>query len=109
MTGAAGGVFEKMFYHFMWRRENFLKHYHQRSNVESTFSAIKRKFGDSVRSKPDTAMTNEVLAKLVCNSLTDVIQQWYELGIDPADWGMPAAKKADAAEQADVLPMVRPG
>jgi transposase len=27
---------------------DFLDHYHKRSNVESTFSACKRKFGDSV-------------------------------------------------------------
>ena len=49
-----------MFHYFLFRRDDFLKHYHQRSNVESTFSMIKRKFGDSVRSKGDTAMKNEV-------------------------------------------------
>src|SRR5207249_9650535 len=64
MTGAAGGIFEKMYHYFVYKREEFLNHYHQRSNVESTFSAIKRKFGDSVRSKTDTAMTNEVLCKI---------------------------------------------
>jgi transposase len=31
--------------------DEFMQHYHKRSNVESAFSAIKRKFGDSVRSK----------------------------------------------------------
>jgi hypothetical protein len=70
------------------RREEFLKHYHQRSNVESVFSAIKRKFGDAVRSKTETAMMNETLAKLVCHNLTCVIAEWYTLGIDPTDWGM---------------------
>ena len=39
----------------------FLKHYHQRSNVESTFSMVKAKFRDHVRSKTDVAMTNESL------------------------------------------------
>ena len=33
--------------------------YHKRSNVETTISMIKAKFGDSLRSKTDTAMVNE--------------------------------------------------
>src|SRR4051812_24221209 len=44
-TGAAGGLFEKMYHYFMLRREEFLQQYHAGSNVEATFSAIKRKFG----------------------------------------------------------------
>lgn len=44
--------------------------YHKRSNVESTFSAIKRKFGDSVMSKTDAAMVNESPCKLLCHNLT---------------------------------------
>jgi transposase len=30
-------------------------HYHERSNVESTFSAMKRQFGETIRSKAPTA------------------------------------------------------
>jgi transposase len=83
MTGAAGGLFERMFCYFLFWREEFLRHYHQRSNVESTFSAIKRKFGDSVRSKGDVAMANEVLCKILCHNLTCCISAWYELDIAP--------------------------
>lgn len=82
-TGAVGGTFEKMFHYFCIFREQFLEHYHKRSNVESTFSMVKRKFGDSVRSKTDTAMKNEVLAKFVCHNLCCCISAWYELGIEP--------------------------
>jgi transposase len=78
-TGAAGGLFEKMFHYYLFRKDEFLTHYHQRSNVESTFSAVKRKFGDAVRSKTDVAMTNEVLAKLICFNLTRVILSQCEL------------------------------
>jgi transposase len=81
-TGAVGGLFEKSFHFFCLNREEFLKHYHKRSNVESVFSAVKRKFGDAVRSKTDTAMTNEVLAKFVCNNICCLISAWYELGIE---------------------------
>ena len=60
-TAAQGGLFAKMFHHYSLNRDDFLKHYHKRSNVESTFSMIKAKFGDHLRSKTDTAMVNEAL------------------------------------------------
>jgi transposase len=85
-TGAVGGLFEKMFHYYQYRREEFLKHYHQRSNVESTFSAVKRKFGDNVRSRSDAAMVNEVLCKLICFNLTRVILSQIELGIETEFW-----------------------
>ncbi len=56
------------------------------SNVESTFSMMKRKFGDSIRSKTDTAMVNEVLCKVLCHNLVVLIHEMYELGIDPVFW-----------------------
>ena len=45
-TGAVGGIYERMFHLFSLYREHYLEHYHKRSNVESTFSMVKRKFGD---------------------------------------------------------------
>jgi hypothetical protein len=44
---------------------------------------VKRKFGDSLRSKTDTAMVNESLAKLLSHNLCCLISAWYELGIEP--------------------------
>jgi transposase len=83
-TGSVGGAYQRMFHYFMYNREEFLKHYHKRSNVESTFSMMKRKFGDSVRSKTDTAMVNETLCKILCHNLVVLIHEMLELGIDPA-------------------------
>ena len=100
-------LWDRMFHYFQMHREEFLKHYHKRSNVESTFSAVKRLFGDAVRSKTPTAMVNEVLAKLVCFNSTCVIHEWYELGIDPSDWGMPKPKTEESNPA--ILPMIRPG
>lgn len=82
-TGSIGGLFEKMFHYFQFQREEFLQHYHLRSNVESSFSAVKRLFGDAVRSKSDTAMVNEVLCKLLNFNLTCLIHEQEELGIAP--------------------------
>jgi transposase len=67
----------------MFRKQELLTHYHKRSNVESTFSMMKRKFGDSLRSKTDVAMVNETLCKILCHNLVVLIHEMFELGIDP--------------------------
>jgi hypothetical protein len=85
-TGAVGGLFEKMFHYFQFKQEEYMAHYHKRSNVETTFSMVKRKFGDSVRSKNDVAMVNEVLCKLLCHNLCCLIQEQCELGIEAVFW-----------------------
>lgn len=85
-TAAGGGLFEKMFHLYCLNRNEFLSHYHKRSNVESTNMMIKAKFGDAIRSKTDTAMTNEALCKVLCHNICCVIQSHYELGIEPMFW-----------------------
>jgi transposase len=104
-TGAIGGLFEKRFRYEQFQREEFLAHDHKRSNVESTFSAIKRKFGDHVRSRPPVAMVNEAFAKLVCHNLWCVILSQCEHGIEAVFW----KDEAKLDEQADVLLLARPG
>ena len=76
-------IWSQMFHRFSYEREDFLAHYHKRSNVESTFMAIKAKFGGSVRSKTFVAQTNEVLCKILCHNVCCVIQSMQEMGIDP--------------------------
>ena len=73
----------RMYHYFMLNRQDFLDHYHRRSNAETVFSMIKGKFGDAVRSKRDTAMVNEALAKVLCHNVCVVIQATHELGISP--------------------------
>lgn len=85
-TARIGGLWAKMFHYFHLNRNEFLSHYHKRSNVESTFSMIKAKFRDHVRSKSDVAMVNEVLAKIVCHNICVLIQETYELGISATFW-----------------------
>src|SRR5882724_4360211 len=65
-----------------FKRQEFLQHHHKRSNVESTFSMIKAKFRDHVRSKTDVAMQNEVLCKILCHNICCLIQALDELGIE---------------------------
>ena len=70
----------------MFNREDFLAHYHKRSNAETTFSMIKGKFGDRLRSKTRTAQVNEALCKVLAHNLCCLIQSIYELGIEPTFW-----------------------
>ena len=96
-TGWSGGAWQKALGYFLLHRDEFLAHYHKRSNVESTFSMIKRKFGDALRSKDETAMVNETLCKVLCHNLVVLIHEMYELGIDPTFWaGAEAAQQARA-------------
>jgi transposase/predicted nucleic acid-binding Zn finger protein len=85
-TGGVGGAYRQMFHYFQFKRDEFLQHYHKRSNAESTFSMIKRKFGDFLRSKTDVAMVNESLCKVLCHNIVVLIHEMHELGIDPVFW-----------------------
>ena len=75
-----------MFHLYKFNQAEFMRHYHKRSNVEATFSMIKGKFGERLRSKTTVAQTNEVLCKILCHNLCCVIQSIYELGIEPNFW-----------------------
>lgn len=85
VTGKARGslLWSKMYHYFMYRHDEFLHHFHKRSNVETTFHMIKTKFGDYVRSKDKIAQINEVLLKILCHNICVVIQEMHELGKDP--------------------------
>lgn len=96
--GEPGSVWDQMYGYFTFRRPEFLKAYHLRSNVESTFAMTKAKFGDSVRSKTDVAMKNEVLCKFLCHNIVVVHQAIIELGIEGEFW-------PDTGEPRAVLPM----
>jgi transposase len=81
--GEAGSLWEKMYFYYHLHRAEFLQHYHQRSNAESTFSMVKAKFRDHVRSRVSTAMVNEVLCKFLCHNICVVHQSHIELGLEP--------------------------
>lgn len=76
-TGTSMGspAWRKAFHYFQLHREEFEEHYHRRSNVESVFSAIKRKFGDGLKSKNRVAQENELLCKILAYNITVLIQE----------------------------------
>ena len=78
---AGSGIWKKMYHYFMYRHDEFLEHYHVRSNAETVFHMIKTKFRDNLRSKTKTAQINELLCKILCHNICVVIQEVNELGI----------------------------
>ena len=84
-TGRPKGnhIWRRMYAMFMFNKEEFESHYHLRSNVETTFSAWKLKFGDSVKSKNPIAQKNELICKAIAYNITVLINSMFELGIKP--------------------------
>ena len=74
-------IWGKMYHYFLYRHDEFLQHYHLRSNAESVFNMIKTKFRDSLRSKSKTAQVNELLCKVLSHNICVIIQEMNELGI----------------------------
>jgi hypothetical protein len=99
-TGGVGGHFERAFHLFMAHRDEYLSHYHLRSNVESTFSAVKRKFGHAVMSRTDTGMVNECLVKFLLQNLCVLVQIQEKLGLAPVFWKDEPVEEADGDERA---------
>lgn len=88
-TGDGGGnwLWRRLWGYYQFRRDDFLPHYHKRSNVETTFFMIKAKFGGKLWSKSETGQVNEAVLKVVCHNICVLVQSIYELGIAPVFWG----------------------
>ncbi|MFZ0892286.1 MAG: transposase [Thermoplasmata archaeon] len=89
----------KAYHLFQANRAEFDRRYHARSNVESVFSALKRKFGENVRSKNPAAQVNEILCKLIAYNLTVLVHEMYENGIAPS-----FVKQDQSAAEPEVIP-----
>jgi hypothetical protein len=74
-------AWEKLFHLYSYRRDEFLAHYHARSNAESTFSAMKRVLGDTLKSKTLVAQTNELLLKVVAHNIRCVVHSIFEFDV----------------------------
>jgi transposase len=85
-TNPNNALWKRMFHFYSYNQDRFMASYHKRSNVETTFSMIKAKFGDRLRSKTKTAQVNEAMCKVLAHNLCCLIQSIYELGIEPTFW-----------------------
>jgi transposase len=84
-TGRSRGsyIWKKMYHFFQFNKEEFMRHYHKRSNAESTLNMVKMKFGDKLKSKNFRAQQNELLCKFIAHNLVVLIHEMYELGLIP--------------------------
>lgn len=83
-TGHARGslVWKRMFEYFQNHQEEFNKRYHARSNVETCFSMVKKKFGHNVKTKGFISNVNEIKMKFLCHNICVLIQETYESGLE---------------------------
>lgn len=75
-------IWKTMYLYFHEHAEDFAKHYHKRSNVESVFSMIKARFGNNIRCKKPVSQDNEILLKCLCHNLCCLVQEIFLNKID---------------------------
>lgn len=74
--------FKTAFKFFKANREQYLEHYHKRSNIEFTFSMIKRRFGNNVKCKKEVSQDNEILGKVLAHNICVLVQEIFLNNID---------------------------
>jgi len=74
--------FKSAFKFFKANREQYLEHYHKRSNIESSFSMIKRRFGNNVKCKKEISQDNEILGKVLAHNICVLCQELFLNNID---------------------------
>ncbi len=76
-------TWRRMYFYFKMNQEEFMRNYNQRSNVESVFSAMKKKLGETLKQKTHIGQVNELLCKVVAYNIMVLIEEMQELGINP--------------------------
>lgn len=72
----------RMYKYYINHQEEFMGHYHKRSNSETVFHMLKMKFGKHLRSREEIGQTNEILAKCLAHNICVLIQEMFEIGIN---------------------------
>ena len=96
-------AWEKAYFFYQYHREEFLEHYHMRSDAESTIGMSKAKTGAFLRSRTQRAQFNEVLAKMLIHNLCVLVTSMYELGIEPefrSQLRLPGSHEGDSGPEA---------
>jgi len=75
-------IWYDMYQHFQNHREDFMKHYHRRSNVETVFAMVKLRLGEFLKCKNYEAQRCELLMKFIVHNITVLIQEIFENDLD---------------------------
>lgn len=81
-TSRKNSMWNRLLHFYRYHQEDFNAHYHKRSNAESTFSMIKARFGERLRSKTERAQINAALCNVLSHNICVVIQSIHELGLE---------------------------
>ncbi len=100
-------MWNRKYHEFLSKRDEFDERYHQRSNVEATFSAIKRKLGEPLNSINPDAQVAEVLAKILAYNIGIVIKEACLLGLPPGPIGYASLKRSPTLNSTTPAPSWR--
>ena len=84
VTGKSKGtiIWRQMWEHFKLNNEEYMNAYHVRSNIETSFHMVKKRFGDDVKTKTEIGNINEIKTKFLCHNICVLIIEAYESNID---------------------------
>lgn len=84
VTGKARGspVWRQVYLEFINNHENYMKHYHKRSNVETNFAMLKKRFGDNCTTHSIKNQEVELKIKVLCHNICVLIQETFENDIE---------------------------
>lgn len=80
-------TWSRMYRFFQRHRDEYMRHYHKRSNAETVFAMMKQKIGTKLANKNELSQFNEALVKCLVHNLLVLIQESYELNVE-VDFGM---------------------
>jgi len=75
-------IWSKCFKLYTEKPQEYLQIYHKRSNIEATFGALKKRFGDTVHAKTLNGQKTEALLKVLLHNLACLIKTYYEQNIE---------------------------
>lgn len=83
VTGKARGshIWRQMYLYFRDRKDDFMDHYHKRSNSETVFSQIKNNLGARLMTKNLKGEENELLVRAICHNIMMLLYAIYEFQI----------------------------
>lgn len=77
-------IWKRMFHYVALNEAEFLQHYHQRSNAETLFSMVKRKFDQHLMAKDEIGLVNEVYCKFLAHNIVVLANAMYQHDLKPS-------------------------
>jgi len=86
MTGASSPALTRLMGKLTSDPEEYMREYHDRSNVETSFGIMKQQFGGNVNSRKPVAQYNELMCKAIAHNIARIVHAIHELEISPKFW-----------------------